>query len=103
MQMPHQKNSCGMFISARDQARNGNHSNETLYAYWLTGFLTGVNLGMPDTFDIAGGTDLPSLLQWLENRCKQEPLESFADTASVMVFAIRDKRTRSGPERGEQK
>ena len=48
---------CASYVIARDEARNGNHARENTYRYWLYGYITGLNLGIPDNYALP----IPSL------------------------------------------
>src|SRR5438874_1819153 len=63
--------SCGRFIQESKQHYNKVSSP---YATWVTGYLTAVNIRTPDTYDIAGATDLDGVMLWIENYCNKNTI-----------------------------
>lgn len=92
------ESTCGRYVSARDEARNGNHFRENMYRYWLAGYVTAFNKTKPDTWSIIGTTDLDSAMLWLENYCKQYPLEDFSDATNSLVYELYPKRVKQRPK-----
>jgi hypothetical protein len=91
--------SCGKFVSARDEARRGAPSRENEYRLWLEGYITGISMAAPNTYDVAGSVDLDSMLLWVENRCKQTPLKPFTDTVEALVVEeLMPKRQHHAPK-----
>jgi hypothetical protein len=96
---PENEDSCGKFLSARDEARHGKYDHLNDYIEWLSGYLSGFNRGAQDTYDIAGDTDTRSMFQWIENRCRQRPQESFSDAVEeLIVEELFSKRKRTSPK-----
>jgi len=89
---------CGSYVSARDDARRGNHFRENKYGNWLAGYITAFNSLTPDTNDIKGTADMSSLLLWLENYCKQHPLIDFVGATEILMAELYPKRTRQAPK-----
>ena len=95
---PGDENSCGPYIEARAEGRwTGSREKESTYAIWLMGYLTGVNAGMPDTFDISPADQYEELL-WLENWCKKHPLEPFTRAADSLIVELHPKRIKQAPK-----
>jgi hypothetical protein len=90
--------SCGTFVTARDEARRGRHGHENIYLDWLAGYLTAYNTLQPDTYDIQGAADMPSLMLWLENHCKARPLDSFGTAVSELTTELYPKRVKQAPK-----
>jgi hypothetical protein len=90
-------NSCGTFARGRDLARNGASALEDQYVTWLSGYLTAYNVLRPHTYDITGGADVPSLMLWLENYCKTNPLANFVDATNALTQQLYSERTKLAP------
>jgi hypothetical protein len=90
------ENTCGTYISARDEAHHGQFARQNMYKSWLMGFVTGYDFGAPDTYDIAPSMDLDAMMLWVENYCRRNPLASFAQSAGALV-------TQLAPDRQTQK
>jgi hypothetical protein len=90
-------NSCGTFVRGRDLARSGVSALEEQYVTWLSGYLTAYNVLQPQTFDVTRGTDIPSLMLWLENYCKRSPLSTFVDATIALTQKLHSGRTEVAP------
>ena len=70
--------SCGSFVESRQ-----NETQRYIYLAWLNGYLTAVNkyqsgIRYYDALgDIKAGRDSQALMLWLENYCRENPLDSF--------------------------
>lgn len=70
--------SCGSFIESKE-----NETQRYVYLVWLNGYLTAVNKYQNGVKvfnglrDIKSGRDTQALMLWLENYCKQNPLDSY--------------------------
>ena len=93
-----EESGCSTFVAARDDARRGDYGRENKYLAWLSGYITAYNAEVSDTYDIMGAKDMPSLLLWLENECRQNPLEEFTKATEHLMIWLYPDRTRSGPE-----
>ena len=51
-----------------------------------------------DTWEISGQTDTEAMLLWLENYCKKNPLDGFADTMEKLMGELHPKRIRKEPK-----
>ncbi len=89
---------CGSYVLARDEGRRGSFEKQNNFATWLAGYLTGYNQLMPDTYDIKGNSDMNSLLLWLENYCKKNPLEDFISAVDMLVNELHPKRHKQAPK-----
>ena len=90
--------SCGTYVVARDEGRRGDYRKVNDHSAWLMGYLTGYNARTSDTYDIMGNKDLQSLLLWLENYCKQHPLDSFAVAVNFLIIELYPTRARTAPK-----
>ena len=69
--------SCGAYIEARNAPKHAVGSYDDTFTQWFLGFVTAYNwenVGNPDWLQ---DTDVDGAILWLENYCKQHPLESF--------------------------
>ena len=73
--------SCGLFVQARRTAQ------DSAYKDWLGGFLTATSW-LTNTENIAGKTDLASLMLWIENYCNKNPLKSFGVAAANLIIRV---------------
>jgi len=89
---------CSTFVAARDEGRRGDNRRVNEYADWMAGYLTANSVFVPDTYDILGSSDMNAVLLWLENYCKQNPLNTFAAAAEAVTAALYPKRTRNSPK-----
>jgi hypothetical protein len=60
--------------------------------------LTAYNRLNPNSFNIEGNSDRDSLLLWLENYCKKNPLEAFPVAVANLTDTLYEKRTRTAPK-----
>lgn len=75
--------SCGQYIDLRKGRNNTEQSLFLAARLWVGGWITAYNMLKPDTYDIRGTADLDSVMLWLENYCKANPLENLA---TAMVY-----------------
>jgi hypothetical protein len=78
--------SCGAYTSARKSNADGSFSE------WLSGYLSATNFYINETYDIAGQTDLPGDLSWLDNLCQTNPAKQFSTAASELVMYLYPRR-----------
>ncbi len=86
--------SCGLYVAARDEGRRGGNVKERYHISWIAGYLTAYNLKTPDTYDIGGQT----ILLWLENYCKRNPLAGLAKAVELLTVELHPKRIRTKPK-----
>jgi hypothetical protein len=65
------------------------------YRDWLDGFLTALNTQIPNTYDIAGGTDMDGILEWISKWCEVNPGSTFLTGVQAYVTFAYRSRTRS--------
>ena len=86
--------SCGDFV----ELRNGPETIEKTAAFWwLIGFVSGVNNGLPETFDITGETGLFDSLQWAVDYCAAKPEAPLEDAAQALVRHLYPNRIPEAP------
>jgi hypothetical protein len=86
------ESSCETYISARDDAHRGQYARQNMYKFWLMGFITGYDFGAPDTYDIAPSMDLDTMMLWVENYCRRNPLATFGQSAGALVTQLTPDR-----------
>ena len=86
--------SCRSYTTARD--RGG--AVERSYIDWTIGYLSAFNLIVDDTYDILGKTDFTTVLEWLDNRCRNVPDEHFVNTVAKLTEILYSDRHRYRPD-----
>ena len=83
--------SCGEYVGYR---RKG---EDNAFRGYITGYLTYVNINIPNTYDIRGGRDMDSLLLWVEKYCTDNPLEQFSDAVVALEQELTKVKHREKP------
>jgi hypothetical protein len=84
--------SCGTWTKERSEAGPGKYNS----AAWVQGYITAFNYwnaGPKDTNHITEGIDLHGILAWIDNYCRDNPLE---DVAGATANLLTDLRKRQG-------
>lgn len=69
------------------------YANEMMgYASFISGYQTAFNNQTPNTCDIFSGVSLNQMLVWVENYCKQNPLEKFGTGVGELAASVYKKR-----------
>jgi hypothetical protein len=95
--IPDREASCQSYVSARAEAKLGDHSKENKYVVWLSGYFTAYNFLVRDTYDLQGAADSETLLSWLDSYCKTNPRKGFADGVEALTLDLYSKRTKEAP------
>ena len=90
--------SCGEYVTARDEKRRAAFLKSNTHVIWIWGYLTAYNRQTPDTYDIMAQTDTPTILLWLDNYCKQNPLTDFAEAMVSLMNELHSSRIRKKPK-----
>jgi hypothetical protein len=90
--------SCGQYISARNERSLGDFMREDFFRAWLHGYVTAYDFLKTDTYDILGSTDTDSALLWLEQYCRKNPHDEFANAAEALMIELYPKRIRQDPK-----
>ncbi len=90
--------SCGQYVAARDEGRRGKYRGENRHINWIFGYVTAYNMQTRNTWEITGQTDTEAMLLWLENYCKKNPLDGFADAMEKLMGELHPKRIRKMPK-----
>ena len=76
--------SCGRFIAAREEK---DETALAVFTAWMEGFMTALTLfdERRHPGDFAGGKDELSLLLWLENYCRANPLNDYFQAVTSLT------------------
>ncbi len=109
------KNSCGMWLEGRDKfaGKSAVPVSETgalavtdagalavtrMREQWVIGYVSAFNLwgpwpeGWPEVRDIGKGTDEAGMLVWIDNWCRDNPLEQVASATEVLIGHLRERQ-----------
>jgi hypothetical protein len=64
---------------------------------WMSGYITHYNFITPDTYDIVVNTDFQSIYLWLDNYCRDNPLDNLAYAMNALTAELYPNRTRTAP------
>lgn len=76
--------SCKDFVAAETIVWSANR-------YWLGGFLSAYNMLSRGNGNVGGGADYEAMIQWLVDRCSNEPTLSFLDAATALILALEQR------------
>jgi hypothetical protein len=88
---------CGKFIESLNKP-----SQRIQIKANIVGYTDAYNTWVNDTCDILGDTDLDSVLLWLENFCRERPLNNVATGLHQLMLELHETRRISCPE-GQEK
>ena len=90
--------SCGKFTSAVDKGNNAEQWAEwNKYQNYTLGFINGLNLGLENTYDLLGNTDMSGAMAFLEKHCRENPLVNYGDATATLSAKLHPNRTRTAP------
>jgi hypothetical protein len=69
------------------------------YSMYVAGFQTAYNLQTPNTCDIFASYNDEQLLTWLENYCREKPLEKFGAGVVALAKEVYPKRLQTCGQR----
>ena len=72
---------------------------DKIVEHWIAGFLTAHNLYVSDTYDVAGKSNMDELKNRLENACRANTKEYFAQAMISLVQQLNPQRIRAGGEK----
>jgi hypothetical protein len=88
------QSSCGKYIEAAaaehkfkepgDSPDSYRTSRYGSFVSFADGFITGSNYGDPDNREVGQNTDHSGRMAWLENYCRSNPLNAFAEALSAL-------------------
>lgn len=65
------------------------------YTMYLLGYQTAYNRLAKDTFDIFDGFEVEQLFAWIENWCRENPLEKYYQGINALTDFVFERRKRS--------
>jgi len=68
-----------------------------VFSVYTMGYLTGINRLAFDTYDIAGGKNVKTLMVWLQRYCAANPRDSFDLALFRLVAELYPRRAATGP------
>ena len=78
------ESSCKDFVAAETIVWSANR-------YWLGGFLSAYNMLSRGSGNVGGSADYETMIQWLVDRCTDEPTLSFLDATSALIRALEQR------------
>ena len=84
--------SCGAFL---DDWKKGQMLG---YSAWIAGYITAFNRLEPNTYNIAHQDTQGSLLLWMENYCRQNPLKDLDDGMTQLTLELYPRRQRKSKD-----
>lgn len=70
---------------------------DKIVEHWIAGFLTAHNLYVSDTYDVAGNTTMDDMKSRLENICRANTKEYFAEAMVTLVQQLNPQRVKADP------
>ena len=90
--------SCGKFTSAVDKGNNAEKWEEwNKYQNHTLGFINGLNLGLGNTTDLLGNTDMSGAMAFLEKHCRENPLDKYRNAIDALLLELYPNRTITAP------
>ena len=81
--------SCGQIIASMEADKIG----RAAYFFWAQGFLSGLNFEYGPDFEFSTDlSDYDALMLWLENYCKENPLDIYARAVSKLWHELRARQ-----------
>jgi len=78
------ESSCKDFVAAETIVWSANR-------YWLGGFLSAYNMLSRGNGNIGGNADYEAMVQWLVDRCTDEPTLSFVEATNALIRALEQR------------
>jgi hypothetical protein len=79
-------NSCADWVTARDRKK------AQAYEFWLTGFVSGINMSNDYSNDFLSGIKANSLELWMDKYCRENPLKTVPEGALQLVQELAGKK-----------
>jgi hypothetical protein len=70
---------------------------DKIVEHWIAGFLTATDLYVADTYNIAGNTTMDELKARVENICRANSKQRFAEAMVTLVQQLNPQRVRVDP------
>jgi hypothetical protein len=84
---------CGQYMEERKNTKSVAYAQT---AYWVSGYISAYNRWTPDTYNILAGSDIHSVMQWLENYCRTNPMKNLANGMDDLMVELHPRRLREG-------
>ena len=75
-----------------DDYKRANHVVE----HWVAGYLTGHNYYVSDTYDVKGNKSIEEIKVWIEEFCRKDQNEYFAEAIIALAAELHDSRKKTG-------
>ncbi|MBK8907694.1 MAG: peptidoglycan-binding protein [Rhodospirillales bacterium] len=85
---------CEQFL----QALEARKENAILAVGWMEGFLTAMNQGLPNTFDIAPWQNSEALIGLVKHNCEQNKDQRFLAVVASLIDFLKDQRLEEASE-----
>jgi hypothetical protein len=86
--------SCGTCTRDRTGGAVFDRASANFHLAWVLGFLSGMNYHhatRQKVGNITRGTDIDGLFAWIDNYCKQHPLDTIANATEALYGALLEK------------
>ena len=84
---------CSVYLN---NLKQGGLRQMSMKAY-VAGFVSGVNLISPETYDVLGQSNVDGALLWLKNYCEKNPLEKLGKPMAELMAELYPKRNQMKP------
>jgi hypothetical protein len=74
--------SCGDYIGTDAETKRS-------YESWLLGYISGVNHYRAGKPDFTNHAEVEGLNQWMENYCREHPLDPYSDAADALLSELK--------------
>lgn len=64
--------------------------------HWVAGYLTGHNYYVSDTYDVKGKKSIEEIKAWIEEFCRKDQDEYFAEAVIALAAELHDSRKKTG-------
>ena len=83
--------SCGTWMEARQE----NGYGTLIYQAWITGYVTAYNnYAVNQDGNVTAGTDVDGLMNWIDNHCRSNPLDSLFKASGALVRELESRKAK---------
>lgn len=79
--------SCGDWVISKEQSNKGEY---VINLTWFTGYMSGLAAGM--NADVLQGVDGNSIMVWVDNYCKANPLQYLSSAGIDLFLELKNKK-----------
>ena len=83
---------CSVYLLSMEKGEK----EQDFFVDWVIGYLSAFNLIMPDTYNIMGETDFPTIQRWLQEHCRKYPRELFINAVARLTEVLYPARHQAG-------